>query len=135
MGHYIETRDPQAQALRNIIKIIEAKQYQQALDALKDMLSGIDDGWEPGDEETPYAYWPDYAKLDGEIYGIRNSLHMAKVYTKDKHFANRAILEIKTLLGDNGACDALNILTTTAAIAAEKELEQHDQTNPGRGKN
>lgn len=137
MAHYIETREPQVTTLRNIIKTIESKNYQQALDDLKALQSGVDWNWGEEDEEpdTPYAQWPDQQKLDGEIYGIRNSLHMANADPKDQHFAKRAILEIKKLIGIAGAEGQLNILTTTAAIAAEKDLEQYDQTKPGRGKN
>ena len=138
MTHYIETRDAQVQALQNIIRTIKAKDYQRALDDLKSLQSGIDWNWGDDEDEgsdTPYAQWSDQQKLDGEIYGIRNSLHMAKADPKDKHFAKRAILEIKTLIGITGAEEQLNILTTTAAIAAEKDLEQYDQTNPGGGKN
>jgi hypothetical protein len=132
MGHYIETRPAQTNTLRNIISIIKTGDYQSALKWLKDMQSGIDWNWVDG---APYAQWPDQQKLDGEIFAIRNSLHIAKADPKDQHFAKRAILEIQTLLGETGAKDKLNILTTTAAIAAEKDLEQHDQTKPGRGTN
>jgi hypothetical protein len=53
----------------------------------------------------------------------------------DTHFSKRAILEIKALIGEKGADQSLDILNTTAAIAAEKDLEQFDATRPDGGKN
>jgi hypothetical protein len=133
---YIEVQH--APELRAIIRQIEQKEFAAALEALKSLQSGIDWNWYDNDdnEEKPYSQWSDQEKLDGEIYGIRNSLHMACACgNEDTHFSQRAILGIKVLIGVAGAAEKLDILDTTAAIAAEKDLEQWDATRPDGGKN
>lgn len=133
---YIEIEH--APELRAIIRQIVQQDYVAALAVLKSLQSGVDWNWvdDDGNEEKPYSQWSDQEKLDGEIYGILNSVHMAKACGKgDTHFANLAILQIQNLIGVKGAAAKLDIMITTAGIAAEKELEQWDATRPDKGKN
>ena len=131
---YIEVA--KAPEFRAIIRLIEQQEYVAALAELKGLQSGVDWNWFDNDdqEEKPYSQWSDQEKLDGEIYGIRNSVHMASACGKEgQHFAKVAILQIQVLLGVAGAAGKLDMLTTTAAVAAEKELEQWDATRPDGG--
>lgn len=129
----------QLDGLLTAIDQIEGRQYAEAIETLKGLQSGID--WNFVDEEdgseagVPVEQWTDQKKLDGLLYSPINSLHMLRLSGFDAHFHRRVKLEIEVIGGKKGAAEALEILTTTGAVAAEKALEQHDQTKPGRGKN
>lgn len=102
------TQEIKAQLLVVIGKI-ESKDYEGAIADIKSMHFGINWNWydEESDDYKPHVQWTGKEMLDGELYGIVNSLQMARMYKFDPHFANHAILEIKLLIGINVATERL----------------------------
>jgi hypothetical protein len=92
-----------------VIGKIESKDYDEAIADIKGMQPGINWSWydEETDDFNPQVQWAGQEMLDCELYGIVNSLQMARMYKYDKHFANHAILEIKVLIGVNVATERL----------------------------
>ena len=98
--------------MTKIISLIQNKEYNTAIQSLKNEISGID--WEGCDIGNPTM------DRDAEIYSAINNLHAVRL-TKDEHFALLAIEQIKALCGDPEAKKRAMDMIEIEAITTDPE--------------
>jgi len=98
-----------------VIRMIESRDYTGAVEAIRADLA--DREWFDGT-----------VHLDVALYGALTSVMDAKDVPCDPFFAQVAILKIKVIRGDHGACQELDRLMTRWKLSTEA---CHRQYEPG----
>ncbi len=118
-----------------IIEYIKAEKIDDAIEAIKNEISGIDWNYvDENDQEAPTnsELWSEQQWKDGDLHSVLNDLQSARLCPdrKDrKYFLETAILKIQIMQGVKGANEKLDRVIATGAATPEALLRRFEGGN------